>query len=91
LLRPSETYGIVPGEPSNSIPWRAAISASRSGSWAQPSDAARANLDAAEELAASIPHRERYLRLVHRYGRALLDVHERWLDETERELRLPGS
>jgi PadR family transcriptional regulator AphA len=49
--------------------------------------AARTNLDAAQEIAAAIPHRERYLRLVHRLGRALLDTHERWLDETERELR----
>jgi DNA-binding PadR family transcriptional regulator len=49
--------------------------------------AARANLDAAEEIAGTIPHRERYLRLVHRLGRALLDVHEHWLDETQRELR----
>jgi PadR family transcriptional regulator, regulatory protein AphA len=50
-------------------------------------DTARANLDVAETTAATLPHRERYLRLIHRYGRALLDVHERWLDEAERELR----
>jgi DNA-binding PadR family transcriptional regulator len=50
---------------------------------------ARANLDAAEVVAESLPHRGRYLRLIHRYGRALLDMHERWLDEAERELR-PG-
>jgi PadR family transcriptional regulator, regulatory protein AphA len=48
--------------------------------------AARANLDLAEEALAALPHRERYLRLVHAYGRALLDMHERWLDEAEREL-----
>ena len=47
---------------------------------------ARANLDAAQEAIAALPHRERYLRLVHAYGRALLDLHERWLDEVEREL-----
>ena len=35
---------------------------------------------------AALPHRERYLRLVHAYGRALLDMHEDWLDEAEREL-----
>jgi DNA-binding PadR family transcriptional regulator len=52
--------------------------------------AVRANLDAAEEIAATIPHRERYLRLVHRLGRALLDVHESWLDDTEDELRGPA-
>ncbi len=48
--------------------------------------AAAAGLDAAEAVATTLPHRERYLRLVHRLGRALLDVHERWLDEVEREL-----
>ena len=48
--------------------------------------AARTELDLAEEAIPSLPHRERYVRLVHGYGRALLDVHERWLDEAEREL-----
>jgi hypothetical protein len=48
--------------------------------------AVRANLDIAEAAAAALPHRERYPRLIHRYGRARLDVHERWLDEAEREL-----
>jgi PadR family transcriptional regulator AphA len=48
--------------------------------------AARANLELGEEAVAALPHRERYLRLVHAYGRALLDLHERWLDEAEREL-----
>jgi PadR family transcriptional regulator, regulatory protein AphA len=52
---------------------------------------ARANLDLAEAALPELPHRERYLRLVHRYGRALLDVHERWLDEAERELAEPAS
>ena len=48
--------------------------------------AAHVNLDLAEEAIPALPHRERYLRLVHAYGRALLDMHERWLDEVEREL-----
>jgi len=48
--------------------------------------AARANLDLAEEAVPTLPHRDRYLRLVHAYGRALLDMHERWLDEAEKEL-----
>ncbi|HZO62816.1 MAG TPA: PadR family transcriptional regulator [Gaiellaceae bacterium] len=48
---------------------------------------ARANLDAAEAALETLPHRERYLRLIHRYGRSLLDMHEQWLDEAERELR----
>jgi phage terminase Nu1 subunit (DNA packaging protein) len=47
---------------------------------------ARANLAAAHAAAAELPHRRRYLELVHGYGQALLDVHERWLDEAEREL-----
>jgi DNA-binding PadR family transcriptional regulator len=63
----------------------AALSASLEGMRAEIA-AVRANLDVAEAAAAALPHRERYLRLIHCYGRALLDVHERWLDEAEREL-----
>jgi DNA-binding PadR family transcriptional regulator len=47
---------------------------------------AAARLDVAEAVAATLPHRERYLRLVHRLGRALLDAHLHWLDDVEREL-----
>jgi hypothetical protein len=43
-------------------------------------------LDEAERIASSIPRRERSLRLVHSLGRRLLDAHELWLDEVEREL-----
>jgi DNA-binding PadR family transcriptional regulator len=43
-------------------------------------------LDVAEQIARTLPHRERYLLLVHRLGRALLRTHEDWLDEVEREL-----
>ncbi len=46
----------------------------------------RARFDAAEDIASTLPHRARYLRLVHLLGRALLDAHETWLDEVEREL-----
>jgi DNA-binding PadR family transcriptional regulator len=46
-------------------------------------------LDAAEAVAATLPHRERYLRLVHRLGRTLLAAHADWLDEVERELGRP--
>jgi DNA-binding PadR family transcriptional regulator len=46
----------------------------------------RGRLDEAEEVAKTLPHRERYLRLVHRLGRALVQVHEEWVDEVEREL-----
>jgi DNA-binding PadR family transcriptional regulator len=52
-------------------------------------DRARGLLDAAVERAAALPHRERYLLLVHRFGRLLVDAHERWLDEVERELGEP--
>jgi DNA-binding PadR family transcriptional regulator len=48
--------------------------------------ATRPLLEAAVERAATLPHRERYLRLVHRLGELQLDAHERWLDEVEREL-----
>ena len=41
----------------------------------------RHELNTAEEMAATLPHRERYLRLVHSLGRALIRVHEEWLDE----------
>ena len=45
-----------------------------------------ASLDDAEARAGTLPHRERYLMLVHRLGRGLLRAHEEWLDEVEREL-----
>jgi DNA-binding PadR family transcriptional regulator len=48
--------------------------------------AKRELLDAAKERAATLPHRERHLQLVHRLGDLLLDAHEQWLDEVEREL-----
>jgi hypothetical protein len=46
----------------------------------------RARLDVAEEVAATIPHRERYLRLNHALARRIVDAHEEWLSEVEREL-----
>jgi PadR family transcriptional regulator, regulatory protein AphA len=49
-------------------------------------DAVSAGLDEAERYAATLPHRERYLRLVHSLGRHLLDAHQQWLKEVEREL-----
>jgi DNA-binding PadR family transcriptional regulator len=50
----------------------------------------RSGLDDAEEAAKALPHRERYLRLVHRLGRELVRVHEEWIDEVERELGARG-
>lgn len=47
---------------------------------------ATARLDVAEAVAATLPHRERYLRLVHGLGRRILAAHLDWLDEVEREL-----
>jgi DNA-binding PadR family transcriptional regulator len=44
-------------------------------------------LDEAERYAGTLPHRERYLRLVHSLGRHLIDAHQQWLEEVERELR----
>ena len=51
--------------------------------------AKRELLVAARERAALFPHRERYIRLVHRMGELLLDAHEQWLDEVEQELGQP--
>jgi PadR family transcriptional regulator AphA len=45
-----------------------------------------ARLDVAEAVAGTLPHRERYLQLVHNLGRGLLRAHEEWLDSVEREL-----
>lgn len=45
-----------------------------------------ARLDVAEAVAATLPHRERYLRLVHALGRRILAAHLDWLDDVEREL-----
>ena len=44
-------------------------------------EASRALLAAALERAAALPHRERYLRLVHRLGELQLAAYEQWLDE----------
>ena len=51
--------------------------------------AKRELIHAAKDRAATLPHRQRHLRLVHRLGDLLLDAHEQWLDEVERELAEP--
>ena len=51
--------------------------------------AKRALLAEAKERAGTLPHRERSLGLVHRLGDLLLDAHEQWLDDVERELAQP--
>jgi PadR family transcriptional regulator, regulatory protein AphA len=48
-----------------------------------------AAIDAGEEEARRLPHRERYLRLNHRLARRLVAAHREWLDEVERELGGP--
>ena len=47
-------------------------------------------LDEGLAVAATLPHRERYLRLVHALGRRLVEAHEAWLDEVEAELGHAG-
>ena len=49
-------------------------------------DEIEASLDEADEQAARLPHRERYLRLNHRLARRLVEAHREWLAEAEREL-----
>ena len=49
-------------------------------------DAVSAGLDDAERFAATLPHRERHLRLVHSLGRRLVSAQREWLTEVEREL-----
>lgn len=41
------------------------------------------------QVAETLPHRERYLRLVHSLGRRLIEAHDAWLDEIEAELAQP--
>ena len=43
-------------------------------------------LDKGEEAAATIPHREKYLRLNHRLARRLVAAHREWIEDVEREL-----
>ena len=48
-------------------------------------------LDQAEEIARSLPHRERWLLLNHRLSRRILAAHRQWLDELEQELAGSGA
>jgi PadR family transcriptional regulator, regulatory protein AphA len=45
-----------------------------------------AGIDEDERRAASIPHRERQLKLVRSLGTRLLEAHLDWIDEVQREL-----
>jgi DNA-binding PadR family transcriptional regulator len=50
-------------------------------------DDLRARLDVADEVASTLPHREKYLRLNHRLARRVVAAYEDWLQEIERELQ----
>jgi DNA-binding PadR family transcriptional regulator len=49
----------------------------------------RRRLDESEQAAQSLPHREKYLLLVVGFLRSFLDLHERLVDQVEREFRAP--
>jgi DNA-binding PadR family transcriptional regulator len=53
----------------------------------QELDLVSPGLDDAERFAATLPDRERFLRLVHSLGRRLVTAHREWLAEVEQELR----
>jgi DNA-binding PadR family transcriptional regulator len=49
-------------------------------------------IDVGEATAASLPHRERYLRINHRLARRLVEAHRAWVDDVEAELSgRPGT
>jgi DNA-binding PadR family transcriptional regulator len=48
-------------------------------------------LDQAEASAATLPHREKYLRLTIEFLRRLLEIHEEWIEEVQRELSPSGG
>jgi DNA-binding PadR family transcriptional regulator len=43
-------------------------------------------IDSAEDAAARLPHREKYLLINHRLARRLVAAHREWIAEVEREL-----
>jgi DNA-binding PadR family transcriptional regulator len=49
-------------------------------------DEIEATIDLGLEISDSLPHRARYLRLVHALGRRVVAAHREWLDEVEAEL-----
>ena len=50
-------------------------------------DAQQAKLDEGRASLEDLPHRRRYLLLVHELGGRLVQAHREWLDDVERELR----
>jgi len=51
----------------------------------------KGRLDEAERVAATYPHREKYLLLNHKFARSILSAYSRWLDDVERELAPPKA
>jgi DNA-binding PadR family transcriptional regulator len=49
-------------------------------------DDLRSRLDVADEVAGTLPHREKYLRLNHRLARRIVDAYDEWLRDVQREL-----
>jgi DNA-binding PadR family transcriptional regulator len=49
-------------------------------------DEVAAQIDESERVAATLPHRERYLRLSQGLARRIVEAHRGWLDEVERDL-----
>jgi hypothetical protein len=43
-------------------------------------------MDRADEASATLPHREKYLRINHRLARRLIAAHREWIADVEREL-----
>ncbi len=54
-------------------------------------DQIAADLGEAVAVAQTLPHRQRYLELVHAFGRALVQLHRDWLDEVEAKLGMPPA
>jgi len=54
-------------------------------------EAQQAKLDEALERLEELPHRRRYLLLVHALGNRLLQAQREWLDDVERELGEPRA
>lgn len=49
-------------------------------------DRLECSIDEMEAQLDRVPHRKRYLRLNHRYARALIALHRDWVSAVEREL-----
>jgi DNA-binding PadR family transcriptional regulator len=56
------------------------------GALRQELDELDTSLDDAEAVAATLPHREKYLRINHRLARRLVAAHRDWIAEVEHEL-----